>query len=1835
MAEFFKIERTNPLNDIKQVVLNGGFFSSETDISGTLLSGIGEISIDVSSPKSFFRYKINEIGQWAFYIDQNSDFFKKYLIDSNFSIILKSLSNPKNFAGITYTIEPSSIFLDNISITSREIDGKNVGGLGNITNEGVCELWSDYSATVLTSSLSRVYYSNSEISIEESPDSDVYWRKAIDEAKLNGGGRIKLTDTNREFGVGPIIYNSSGIYTNSYNYVEDKFIEQFLGSSDSQNYICFIGCDCSTIIDRFQLGVNYSNTLDKRIEVELICSDVMFRDCYLNNIVFKLSQNSKINFKNCRLTNCLIYCEDGSNCTLYLSKSSIQFSQVTDISTVELYSSGVNQVNFVGADEAVFRTVGFNYSFLEENDPDPFLMENEIDSKVVILENCSIIGDDSSFKLNCDNGTLKKCFTNGKKLLVSFFASKSLEFYDSAFGGDHSITVHRWNNCSFAVSNCSFENPISLTSDEPDEFTDVVSIHSTFFGKSATDDGSDDFKSFVNSIIVEVDDSRDGVIEAVTGTDGIDSGSFKIYTKLTKINKFYFNNEVSPYNHLNGALKCLKYPVSVSGISYYELLVRYESNVDAITKYYNHEDIFGEVRSESLPKSGCEEKEALNNIGGTITLSYFDTTVGINEFENKIKLHQSPITVNEFNDVPDPSIYSIYWTKGGADVPSSLSDGRSYYIYSINRDDDGKEIVCTCDDGTTIVQNSVTIAIEETPIVRYKNASYKAWTNQYFVLDTAVETSLGENFPPCDVTWFKQNDGVMTEKINVIGTYYDQVTESVKASLVINPVEKSDEASYYCELYYKPERFEMGRTITGINPSGKKVPVPVTVKYNIIINNKETTNGLVTLRSGDMFTFTSALIQGEAPWFEWQKCIDIDNGVWEVIYGPTKSSMDYSRFVYDLDDVGTFYRFHAFNYNIDDDRNSGIATEDYSDPTVRLVVLPKVRTGEEIDSNITVFKIPFKMLEDSNISTDMNYRVFDKLDNIDPNRYADDLNYYPTLHRRPESELWKYSGAPINDYVRNYNIYEFPSDVDIDKMNLSFGIASERVVLENKTTKTGGYLYLLELDRLNDLIEFKINKPKSRINILDAYYSQPSDDTVYFNELGSKIFVRNGYIAVVDSSASFVQDSNYYEFEIFTNPKIYQIDGKITWDIKYDMMFEEFPVFKILDLDGNVVNDGTISYIKNEKIIRFKMDYEYPFLSERTYKMLIVGKKYLSLTNDLRVETFDCPQLNKHSDSNYITWEIEHSQQFSGVPIIQIIDRNGNVVNRKPLLSYDKYLRTFTVYFETEETFIEAETYQAVILGKRIEMASNDEVISETFENPTLYTFDGKVKWTVNFGSEFDVPPYFEIYSYNTTLKNFTENISNMKISSDKLEITFDLDEMIPSGSIAVSIIASNVAEVTEKADIEKTNVGRVLLFKYDQNTEMISLEKVIKSPNEAEEGHFGECVEFDDYGNILISAPGEVCEQEIGYIEKNYDIIPSYSKDKSLKFSTRGKVYVYSLEELLSTGMFERTTPKQVLCNQSLFKSVNYSLGTWGDMKNLYRIQSLYVVKDIATNGNKVNEGFSDISSYLEYYNFNWTYDFMYKKFFPTPYTDEDFKRGNSRSEYFQIEYRQLYYTMNCDERFGTSLSYNNGTVIIGSPYYNNNRGMVEVWKYNKVLDRYDYKSNLKNPAGANSTETLFGINVETGDNYFLATFRQNSFKQSVLLARLMDSGRVAPDTILINPGTGQSNSRQFGNSMDSYGDTFVIASPNDGKIYRYQYKTNDEGEFIVETIQKINLQKFGIISMSRDNIVVTKNKILAAYTSYGTASGTMKDSNGDNLISSGSGAVLQLTLTGGEFRI
>ena len=55
----------------------------------------------------------------------------------------------------------------------------------------------------------------------------------------------------------------------------------------------------------------------------------------------------------------------------------------------------------------------------------------------------------------------------------------------------------------------------------------------------------------------------------------------------------------------------------------------------------------------------------------------------------------------------------------------------------------------------------------------------------------------------------------------------------------------------------------------------------------------------------------------------------------------------------------------------------------------------------------------------------------------------------------------------------------------------------------------------------------------------------------------------------------------------------------------------------------------------------------------------------------------------------------------------------------------------------------------------------------------------------------------------------------------------------------------------------------------------------------------------------------------------------------------------------------------------------------------------------------------------------------------------------------------------------------------------------------------------------------------------------------------------------------------------------------------------------------------------MSRDNIVVTKNKILAAYTSYGTASGTMKDSNGDNLISSGSGAVLQLTLTGGEFRI
>ena len=83
----------------------------------------------------------------------------------------------KNFIveveGITklvYSIKPSAVNLDNIKVTSKLIDGIEVGGIGYISPDGNAELWKNpekEEQTIFATQLNRIYYSTDVVEIIE------------------------------------------------------------------------------------------------------------------------------------------------------------------------------------------------------------------------------------------------------------------------------------------------------------------------------------------------------------------------------------------------------------------------------------------------------------------------------------------------------------------------------------------------------------------------------------------------------------------------------------------------------------------------------------------------------------------------------------------------------------------------------------------------------------------------------------------------------------------------------------------------------------------------------------------------------------------------------------------------------------------------------------------------------------------------------------------------------------------------------------------------------------------------------------------------------------------------------------------------------------------------------------------------------------------------------------------------------------------------------------------------------------------------------------------------------------------------------------------------------------------------------------------------------------------------------------------------------------------------------------------------------------------------------------------------------------------------------------
>lgn len=426
---------------------------------------------------------------------------------------------------------------------------------------------------------------------------------------------------------------------------------------------------------------------------------------------------------------------------------------------------------------------------------------------------------------------------------------------------------------------------------------------------------------------------------------------------------------------------------------------------------------------------------------------------------------------------------------------------------------------------------------------------------------------------------------------------------------------------------------------------------------------------------------------------------------------------------------------------------------------------------------------------------------------------------------------------------------------------------------------------------------------------------------------------------------------------------------------------------------------------------------------------------------------------------------------------------------------------------------------------------------------------------------------------------------------------------------------------------------GRVFLFKYFKGSNSVRLLNIMQSPNETENGSYGDDIEFDNYGNILISASEELQEVQIGYnLNIDGSISPAINAANKLTFHTKGKVYVYSIKDIeASSDVLKLITPKQILSSQYIPGSINYNKGDWGVLKTKYYSQSKYFIKD-AFGGKRINESFADYNSYVEYYNFNYKYDFTYKAQFPTMYTEADFRQGNSLGAKIEYGIQYSFYTNNTDELFGSCMSITNDCLLIGAPFYNQNQGYVELWKFVKTTDdsnegKYVYNTNVQN-INPNKL-TCFGQNVEMGENFFLVGYKSGVQIQGVNLFDY-STGKVINNNIEIAPSITRAAS--FGNSLDSYGNTFLVGSPEEGKIYRYSYTpVSNTAKSNIKQLQLIDLEKQASVIEFGSKLVMVNDKILASYKSYGSEETVY----GEKIVSMGEGAVLQYTLIGGDFRL
>ena len=523
---------------------------------------------------------------------------------------------------------------------------------------------------------------------------------------------------------------------------------------------------------------------------------------------------------------------------------------------------------------------------------------------------------------------------------------------------------------------------------------------------------------------------------------------------------------------------------------------------------------------------------------------------------------------------------------------------------------------------------------------------------------------------------------------------------------------------------------------------------------------------------------------------------------------------------------------------------------------------------------------------------------------------------------------------------------------------------------------------------------------------------------------------------------------------------------------------------------------------------------------------------------------------------------------------------------------------------------------------------STGERIYKSFAFPTDISIDGR------FGEYAVATNDAEHYVYILDIVNInfdTANKINIPVARIKLptEATTADDEInIIRFGYSATMYGDYIAVSDPYAYTDaKTHIdyfsGRVFLFKFDSYTKNLNLIKIIQAPEIRNNinanttgayGLFGTKILFDDHNNLLISAPGLLQKVKIGYSRVSSaspEIYPSTSYGQgSINFETSGAVYVYNISDLiLSLDILEQVNPKQILTSQYFTDTIDYTNRNWGQFSDKFFYNKVYTIKSI--NVTSIDEQFATYPVYEKFDEFNRKYDFSYRMLFPEKYTEQNFANGESGNSNIKISIDYSYFAKNTNEFFGSALSYKNNILLISAPKYK--AGFIELWKYENGLYRYSQSQTR-----TESSISSFGENVEMGETFALVSYKTNFSRQVAVYDYSSSNINSNPSLSLKIDLKSIAGASSFGMSMDSYKNTFVIASPDESKIYRYSYEDSKSSQ-----IQLIDLEKQHPGITFGNKIACHNDKLLASYRSYGT------------IDFMGQGAILQYSMIGGEFRL